>query len=144
MGGARIGQGAALPTGVSLTADGGLSIAGLEWLGARVYDPAARGFLSTDPLAPVLGAAWSANPYSYAGNDPMHAIDPLGLRPATDEDLAAYRDANQSFLSRAASWVGDNWEYIAAGAAIVAGVALMFTGVGGPAGVALMMASGHW
>ena len=41
-------EGAALPTGVALTADGGLSIAGLEWLGARVYDPAARGFLSTE------------------------------------------------------------------------------------------------
>ncbi|MDT0211659.1 DUF6531 domain-containing protein [Curtobacterium sp. BRD11] len=135
-------EGTALPTGVSLTADGGLSIAGLEWLGARVYDPAARGFLSTDPLAPVLGAAWSGNPYSYAGNDPMHAIDPLGLRPATDEDLAAYRDANQSFLSRAANWVGDNWEYIAAGVAIVGGIALMATGIGGPAGIAAMALAG--
>ena len=38
--------------------------------------------------------------------------------------------------------MADNWEYLVAGAAIVAGVALMFTGVGGPAGVALMAASG--
>ncbi|MFJ5146228.1 DUF6531 domain-containing protein [Curtobacterium sp. NPDC088465] len=118
-------EGAALPTGVSLTADGGLSIAGLEWLGARVYDPAARGFLSTDPLEPVLGAAWAGNPYSYAGNDPMHAIDPLGLRPATDEDLAAYRDANQSFLSKAGQWIGDHKEAIAAGLLIGVGVAAM-------------------
>src|SRR5699024_2992795 len=33
-------------------------------------------------------------------------------------------------------------EYLAAGVAFAGGVALMFTGVGGPAGVALMAASG--
>ncbi|MBD8704985.1 RHS repeat-associated core domain-containing protein, partial [Frigoribacterium sp. CFBP 13712] len=131
-----------LPGGASLTATGGLQIGGLEWLGARVYDPAARGFLSVDPLAPVTGAGWAGNPYSYAGNDPMHAIDPLGLRPATDADLDAYAAANQSVIGRAGDWWSENWEYVAAGAAIVAGVALMFTGVGGPAGVALLAASG--
>lgn len=131
-----------LPAGVTLTGSGGVSVAGLEWLGARVYDPAARGFLSVDPLAPILGAAWSGNPYSYAGNDPMHAVDPLGLKPATDADMQAYRDANQGFISSAVNWTKDNWEYIVAGAAIVAGVALMFTGVGGVAGLALLGASG--
>ena len=70
-----------LPSGVALTGTGGLSVGGLEWLGARVYDPAARGFLSVDPLAPIVGAAWAGNPYSYAGNDPLQALDPLGLRP---------------------------------------------------------------
>ncbi|WP_461963405.1 RHS repeat-associated core domain-containing protein [Curtobacterium sp. 24E2] len=131
-----------LPAGVALTGSGGVSVAGLEWLGARVYDPAVRGFLSVDPLAPILGAAWSGNPYSYAGNDPLQAVDPLGLRPATDKDLQAYRDANQGAIAAAGSWWNDNWEYVAAGAAIGLGVALMFTGVGGPAGIALMAASG--
>lgn len=134
--------GAELLGGVSLTAAGALSVAGLEWLGARVYDPAARGFLSTDPLAPVLGAAWAGNPYSYAGNDPMHAIDPLGLRPATDQDLQAYRDANQGILGAAKNWWDDNWEYVVAGVAIVGGVALMATGIGGPAGIAAMALAG--
>lgn len=129
-----------LPAGVSLTGSGGVSVAGLEWLGARVYDPAARGFLSVDPLSPILGAAWSGNPYSYAGNDPLQAVDPLGLRPATDADMQAYRDANQGIFD--GGWWEDNWEYVAAGAVIALGVGLMFTGVGGPAGVALMMASG--
>jgi len=141
---AVLGQvaGLALPQGVGLTAGGGITVAGLEWMGARVYDPAARGFLSTDPLAPVTGAAWWGNPYSYAGNDPLHALDPLGLRPATDADLDAYAHANQGAFAAAGEWWGDNWEYVVAGAAIVAGVALMFTGVGGPAGIALMAASG--
>ena len=127
---------------MGLTANGGGTLAGLEWMGARVYDPAARGFLSTDPLAPVTGAAWSGNPYSYAGNDPLHTLDPLGLRPATDADLDAYAHANQGAFAAVGEWWGDNWEYVVAGAAIVAGAALMFTGVGGPAGIALMAASG--
>ncbi|QNE43542.1 type IV secretion protein Rhs [Frigoribacterium sp. NBH87] len=131
-----------LPGGASLTATGGLQIGGLEWLGARVYDPSARGFLSVDPLAPVTGAAWSGNPYSYAGNDPMHAVDPLGLRPATDADMKAFATANQGAFAAAGTWWDENWEYVAAGAAIVGGVALMCTGVGGPAGIALMAASG--
>lgn len=128
--------GAGLPAGVGLTATGGVSIGGLEWLGARVYDPAARGFLSVDPLAPVLGAGWSGNPYSYAGNDPLHAVDPLGLKPATDADLKAYRDAHQGVFD--GGWWKDNWEYVAGGVAIVGGGILMFTGVGGPAGMMLI------
>ncbi|OII23818.1 DUF6531 domain-containing protein [Frigoribacterium sp. MCBA15_019] len=131
-----------LPGGMTLTATGGLQVAGLDWLGARVYDPTARGFLSVDPLAPVTGAAWAGNPYSYAGNDPLHALDPLGLRPATDADLADYAKATQGAWANAGDWWDDNWEYVVAGAAIVGGVALMATGVGGPAGIALMAASG--
>lgn len=115
-----------LPAGVSLTGSGGVSVAGLEWLGARVYDPAARGFLSVDPLAPILGAAWSGNPYSYAGNDPLHAVDPLGFRPATDKDLQAYRDANQGAIAGAGKWIADHKEAILATAMIVGAVALMF------------------
>lgn len=38
----------------------------------------------------------------------------------------------------AAAWVGDNWEYIAAGAMIVGGIAVMATGVGGPLGAAMI------
>ncbi|WIB26155.1 DUF6531 domain-containing protein [Curtobacterium sp. MCSS17_015] len=135
-----IGGGAALPSGVGLTPGGSLSIAGMEWLGARVYDPVAKGFLSTDPLAPVVGAGWSGNPYSYAGNDPLHAVDPLGLRPATDKDLQAYRDAHRGGL-----WeLADKYSDEISTAAVVLGIGLTVLSMVTPAGpiVAIAMMAG--
>ncbi|MCD5342374.1 hypothetical protein LR392_09090 [Arthrobacter sp. AK04] len=129
--GASPGAAGALPQGISLTGNGGVDVAGLEWLGARVYDPAARGFLSTDPLNPVLGAGWDGNPYSYAGNNPLNTTDPTGLRPLTDDELKAYDGSTGGALAAAGDWLGDNWEYLVAGAAIVGRIALMCTGVGG-------------
>jgi RHS repeat-associated protein len=131
---------AAPAAGIGIGAAGELTVAGLEWLGARVYDPASRGFLSADPLDPVPGAGWSGNPYAFAGNDPLHALDPTGLRPVTDAELKAYAASNNGALSAAGDWLGDNWEYVAGGAMVVAGGVLMATGVGGPAGVALLSA----
>jgi hypothetical protein len=40
----------------------------------------------------------------------------------------------------AGSWLKDNWEYVAAGALVVAGGVMMATGVGGPVGMALVSA----
>ncbi|PPG93648.1 RHS repeat-associated core domain-containing protein, partial [Rathayibacter rathayi] len=124
--------------GIGLTPAGALTFAGLEWMGHRAYDPTTRGFLSTDPLSPTWGAAWSGNPYSFAGNDPVHALDPTGLSPITDAQLQAYRDGNNGALAAAGDWFAHNWEYIAGGAMALAGGALMFTGVGGPLGAALV------
>lgn len=137
----------------SVGASGEVSVDGLEWMGARVYDPAARGFLSVDPLDPVTGSGWAGNPYAFAGNDPLHAVDPTGLRPVTDAELAAYRASNGvggalrtagSAVDRAMDatghWFSNNWEYVAGGALVVAGGALMITGVGGPAGAMLISA----
>ncbi|QWC84613.1 hypothetical protein KLP28_13715 [Nocardioidaceae bacterium] len=130
------------PGPASLTAAGELLLDGLEWLHARAYDPATRSFLSPDPLPPVLGAGWAGNPYAYAGNDPLHALDPLGLSPVSDAELQAYREANRAPIFKAADAVGefakDNWEYAVAVAAVAGGVALVATGVGGPAGMALI------
>ncbi len=126
--------------GIAVGGAGEVTIAGLEWMGARVYDPSSRGFLSVDPWQPVPGAAWAGNPYSYAGNDPLNAVDPTGLRPVTDAELAAYTASHQGALHAAGEWMGDNWEYVAGGAMVIAGGALMVTGVGGPAGMMLMSA----
>ena len=132
--------GASLGDGIGVGAAGELTLGGLEWLGARVYDPASRTFLSTDPIDPVVGAGWAGNPYSYAGNDPLNAVDPLGLRPVTDAELQAYRDAHRGLLAESRDWCADNWEYIAAGAMVVAGGVMIATGVGGPVGMGLVSA----
>lgn len=130
------------PDGLSMTALGGVSIGGLEWMTSRVYDPTSRGFLSPDPLAPVSGVVWSGNPYSFAGNDPVGKADPLGLRPVSEADLRAYQQASNGMLasaiSSAGNWLKDNWEYVAAGALIIGGMAVMATGVGGPLGAAMI------
>jgi RHS repeat-associated protein len=129
-----------LPAGITLTGNGGLDIAGLEWLGARAYDPATRGFLSTDPLDPVLGAGWDGNRYAYAGNNPLNTTDPTGLRPLTDKELKAYDGSSRGAVATAGNWLGDNWEFFAGGAMVIAGGALIATGVGGPAGMMLVAA----
>ncbi len=136
--GVAAGLAGGLPAGVSLTGHGGVDIAGLEWLGARAYDPTTRGFLSTDPLAPVLGAGWDGNPYAYAGNNPLNTTDPTGLRPLTDGELKAYDGSSRGAMAAAGDWLGDNWEYLAGGAMVIAGGVLIATGVGGPVGMALI------
>lgn len=128
-----------LPAGLAVGASGGLQVAGLDWFGARAYDPMTRGFLSVDPLDPVMGSGWAGNPYSYAGNDPLHAIDPLGLSPVSEADLQAYRDGNNGAFADAGAWIEkNNLEYVIGGAMVVGGGILMATGVGGPVGMMLL------
>lgn len=126
---------------VTVGTAGELSFGGLEWLGARMYDPAARSFLAVDPLDPVPGAGWAGNPYSYAGNDPLHALDPTGLQPVTDMDvLTQYAASNSGALAAAWDWTKNNWEYLAGGAAVIVGGAMIATGVGGPLGMMFVSA----
>ncbi len=47
---------------------------GLIYLRNRVYDPTTAQFLSADPLE-----AFTREPYSYAGDNPLNASDPTGL-----------------------------------------------------------------
>ncbi len=115
-----------LPGGLGLGPGGELHVAGMEWLGARLLDPASRGFLSPDPVEPTTGAGWAANPYSYAGNNPAGLYDPAGLHPLTTEEMDAYRKANSPKWGTAL--------------AIVAGVALAF--VPGTQGLAAALIAG--
>jgi len=127
------------PAGPQLGYRGELEFNGITWLRNRVYQPGSRAFLQPDPLPHLPGAPCAANPYHYAANNPVGLVDPLGLRPVTDQQLRDIRDRmGRDIFEKAADWTVDNWEYIAAGAMVVGGIALMCTGVGGPAGLALM------
>ena len=136
---------AALGPSVAIDPSGGLAIDGLEWMGARVYDSTARGFLSVDPID-NLTQTFENNPYTYAGNDPVHAVDPAGLSPVTDQQLADYRSSNgiggtfHSVTGAVGHWFKNNWEYVAGGAMVVGGGVLIATGVGGPVGMMLVSA----
>ncbi|QWL32686.1 RHS repeat-associated core domain-containing protein [Rathayibacter toxicus] len=132
--------GLSLPDGLALTTSGAVTIGGLEWMGHRAYNPGTRGFLSTDPLPPIPGTSWAANPYAFAGNDPVHALDPTGLSPITDTQLQAYRDGNHGVFAAAGDWLAHNWEYLAGAAMVIGGGALIATGVGGPIGGMLIAA----
>ncbi|WP_214326040.1 polymorphic toxin-type HINT domain-containing protein [Nonomuraea sediminis] len=71
---------------------------GLNYLGARYYDPTIAKFISTDPELDPRKPEW-ANPYSYAGNNPIGLSDPDGLRvdAGGGRDPDAGRRANTTF-----------------------------------------------
>jgi RHS repeat-associated protein len=47
---------------------------GLQYLRARYYDPASGQLMSRDPITQL-----THQPYSYAGDSPLNAVDPTGL-----------------------------------------------------------------
>lgn len=51
---------------------------GLYFMRARFYDPQIGSFLGKDPIEATLADSQASNPYQYAGNNPMLAIDPKG------------------------------------------------------------------
>ncbi|WP_158578653.1 RHS repeat-associated core domain-containing protein [Spongiactinospora rosea] len=55
---------------------------GLSYLSARYYDSSIGKFISPDPEVDPRKPEW-ANPYSYAGNNPIGMSDPTGLRVDT-------------------------------------------------------------
>jgi RHS repeat-associated protein len=118
---------------------GEVEFAELRWLRARVYDPRTRAMLAPDPLPPIAGAGWAGNPYAYAGNDPIGLADPAGLRPVTDAELKAYRDAmGGGIVGDTGHWIAEHKDEIIAGALIAGGVLVMATGFGGPIGAAMI------
>ena len=80
-----------LPEGVSFTGSGTLAVGGLALMGARVFDPSSKKFLSQDPLPPIVGAGWFADSYSFLGHDPIGMIDPWGTRPMTAQEYKNYQ-----------------------------------------------------
>lgn len=94
-----------LPEGVSFTGSGTLAVGGLALMGARVFDPSSKKFLSQDPLPPIVGAGWFADSYSFLGHDPIGMIDPWGTRPMTAQEYKNYQkeQAVKTWLNIAAT-----------------------------------------
>ena len=86
---------AGLPQGVSFTGSGTVAIGELTLMGARVFDPASKKFLSQDPLPSVVGAGWFADAYSFVGHDPIGLVDPWGTRPISLEEYNTYKTEQQ-------------------------------------------------
>lgn len=81
-----------LPAGVGLTDQGALATVGGELMGARLYDPVTAGFLSPDPVEPVVGSGYMGASYLFASGDPVNLHDPTGLRPISIEWMRLYID----------------------------------------------------
>lgn len=116
-----------LPEGVSFTGSGTLAVGGLALMGARVFDPSSKKFLSQDPLPPIVGAGWFADSYSFLGHDPVGMIDPWGTRPMSQEEYSDYsKKQDLQVLKTAISWVGTA---VAIASVIVPGGPLVALGV---------------
>ena len=79
-----------LPADVGLTAQGALATVGGELMGARLYDPVTAGFLSPDPVEPVVGSGYMGASYLFASGDPVNLHDPTGLEPIPVEVMTEY------------------------------------------------------
>lgn len=71
---------------------------GLYYLRARYYDPQTAQFITKDPLAYITQAL-----YAYAENNPLNAMDPLGL-----------------WSWNPLEWTGQEWDTVGAVAGVVA------------------------
>ena len=125
-----------LPAGFSFTGAGSVRVAGLDVMGARVFDGASKRFLSTDPLAQVPGTGFFADVYAFCGNNPVGLMDPWGLKPMSPDEFQKY---SQEQYNKALKNIRD---YAMAGVAIVAGAVLSTLALTGPWGIIFGAAGG--
>ena len=128
-----------LPAGFSFTGAGSVRVAGLEVMGARVFDGASKRFLSTDPLAQVPGTGFFADVYAFCGNNPVGLMDPWGLKPMSPDEFQKYSQEQYDKFWKGVRNVG---EWVLAGTMIVAGAALSIISYAGPIGAILGGAAG--
>ena len=128
--------GSMLPAGFSFTGAGSVRVAGLDVMGARVFDGVSKRFLSTDPLAQVPGTGFFADVYAFCGNNPVGLMDPWGLKPMSPDEFQKY---SQEQYNKALKNIRD---YAMAGVAIVAGAVLSTLALTGPWGIIFGAAGG--
>ena len=128
-----------LPAGFSFTGAGSVRVAGLDMMGARVFDGASKRFLSTDPLAQVPGTGFFADVYAFCGNNPVGLMDPWGLKPMSPDEFQKYSQEQYDKFWKGVRNVG---EWALAGTMIVVGAALSIISYAGPIGAILGGAAG--
>ncbi|MEU8271910.1 RHS repeat-associated core domain-containing protein [Sphaerisporangium sp. NPDC049002] len=74
---------------------------GLDYLSARYYDPNIARFISTDPVLD-LTKPQAANPYSYAGDNPIGFSDPSGL--SRDDGCQSPIEKSTQHCKEVAKW----------------------------------------
>ena len=131
--------GSMLPAGFSFTGAGSVRVAGLDVMGARVFDGASKRFLSTDPLAQVPGTGFFADVYAFCGNNPVGLMDPWGLKPMSPDEFQKYSQEQYDKFWKGVRNVG---EWALAGTMIVVGAALSIISYAGPIGAILGGAAG--
>jgi len=93
----------------SVPTSGTSSIAPVDDVGAREYEPSTGRFLASDPVLSA-GDPQSLNGYAYADNNPIGKSDPTGLRPADDSggvtgsDLHDWQHTQQQSEANAESY----------------------------------------
>lgn len=121
-----------LPAGFSFTGAGSVRVAGLDVMGARVFDGASKRFLSTDPLAQVPGTGFFADVYAFCGNNPVGLMDPWGLKPMSPDEFQKYSQEQYDKFWKGVRNVG---EWALAGTMIVVGALLSVASFAGPIGI---------
>jgi len=85
---------------------------GLDYAVNRFYDPYQGRFMQPDPLgmkAANLSNPQSLNMYSYVGNDPLNAIDPLGLAKPKPDKIRC--QTMGGFMVCHSEKTGQTWRY---------------------------------
>ena len=124
--------GSMLPAGFSFTGAGSVRVAGLDVMGARVFDGVSKRFLSTDPLAQVPGTGFFADVYAFCGNNPVGLMDPWGLKPMSPDEFQKYSQEQYDKFWKGVRNVG---EWALAGTMIVVGALLSVASFAGPIGI---------
>jgi len=126
---------------IALGYRGELTIDGLVFMGARVYDPATRSFLSTDPLPQVSTKAAFLSAYTYVWNDPVNLVDPSGRSAVSLESFEDWRQRQEN-TKWGNAWdaiTDDPWGSLATLGLVIIGGTLIFTGVGTAVGAGILV-----
>lgn len=108
-----------MPTDHGFTGQIADSTSGLDYYGARYYDPVAAQFTSADTVLPGSGYdVWGLSRYAYVGGNPINRTDPTGRVAVYDDSGGCYPCAStQSAGSQPVLWNPFTWHWGAAGTA---------------------------